>query len=93
MNRCLEAYTTSIVSQHDAATAGIIAPFTGSQKHVVERYRLIENGTRLSVVFMLEDPEYLVEPMTHSRELIYSPHLTLSRFDCDPEATRRFLRE
>jgi len=66
---------------------------SGSQKHVVERYRLIENGTRLSVDFMLEDSEYLVEPMTHSRELIYSPHLTLSRFDCDPEATRRFLRE
>jgi len=66
---------------------------SGSQKHVVERYRLIEDGTRLSVEFMLEDPEYLAEPMTHSRELIYSLHLTLSRFDCDPDATRRFLRE
>jgi hypothetical protein len=66
---------------------------SGSQKHVVERYRLIENGTRLLAEFMLEDSEYLAEPMTHSRELIYSPHLTLSRFDCDPAATRRFLRE
>ncbi len=66
---------------------------SGSQKHVVERYRLVENGTRLSVKFMLEDPEYLAESMSHSRELIYSPHLTLSRFDCDIEATRRFLRE
>jgi hypothetical protein len=66
---------------------------SGSQKHVVERYRLVENGTRLLVEFMLEDPEYLAEPMSHSRELIYSPHLTLSRFDCDLEATKRFLRE
>ena len=64
---------------------------SGPQKHVVERYRLIEGGTRMSVEFMLEDPEYLAQPMTHSWELIYSPHLELTTFDCDPDATSRFL--
>ena len=64
---------------------------SGGQKHVLERYSLIENGTRIAVEFILEDSEYIAEPLTHSRELIYSPHLQSSRFDCDPEATRRFM--
>ena len=64
---------------------------SGAQKHVVERYRLIENGTRMMAEFMLEDPEYLAEPLTHAREMIYSPEMEFSAFDCDLEATRRFL--
>lgn len=66
---------------------------SGSQKHVVERYRLSPDRRRLIVEFMLEDPEYLAEPLTHTRELIYSPQLQISKFGCDPETTRRFLRE
>ena len=66
---------------------------SGAQKHVVERYRLSEDGTRVAVEFMLEDPEYLAEPLTHSRELIHSPQFELTSFDCDPEAARRFLRQ
>jgi hypothetical protein len=57
---------------------------------VVERYRLTEAGTRIVVEFTLEDPEYIAVPLTHSRELIHSPHMQFSRFNCDPEATRRF---
>ncbi len=64
---------------------------SGGQKHVVERYRLIQDGARIAVEFMLEDPEYLVGQMKHSRELVYSPHVQMEPFDCDPEATRRFL--
>jgi hypothetical protein len=63
---------------------------SGAQKHVVERYRLTEAGTRIVVEFTLEDPEYIAVPLTHSRELIHSPHMQFSRFNCDPEATRRF---
>lgn len=65
---------------------------SGAQKHVVERYRLIEEGTRVAVEFFLEDPEYLAEPLIHSRELMYSPHEEMYRFNCDPEATSRFVR-
>jgi len=64
---------------------------SGAQKHVVERYRLIEEGTRIAVEFVLEDPEYIAEPLTHARELIYSPQMEISRYDCDPEAARRFV--
>ncbi len=64
---------------------------SGARKHVVERYRLAEDGTRMVVEFMLEDPEYIVGSLTHTRELIYSPQMEISRFDCDPEAARRFL--
>lgn len=64
---------------------------SGAHKHVVERYRLIENGTRIAVEFTLEDPEYIAAPLTHARELIYSPQLPSEPFDCDPQATRRFL--
>ena len=64
---------------------------SGGQKHVIERYQLTEDGTRVVVEFMLEDPDYMAEPMVHSRELIYSPHVEILRFDCDPESTSRFL--
>ena len=64
---------------------------SGGQKHVVERYQLIENGTRIAVDFMLEDPQYIAEPLVHSRELIYSPQLGSNLFDCDPEAASRFV--
>lgn len=64
---------------------------SGAQKHVVERYRLIEDGTRISANFVLEDPEYIAEPLTHARELIYSPQMEIATYGCDPEAARRFL--
>ena len=64
---------------------------SGAQKHVTERYRLLPGGTRAVVEFTLEDPEYLAEPLTHSRELIFSPELEPMAFDCDAQATRRFL--
>ena len=40
---------------------------------------------------VLEEPEYLVEPMRHARELIYVPDIDMTPFSCDPEATHRFL--
>ena len=66
---------------------------SGAQKHVVERYQLTEDGTRVVASFLLEDPEFIAEPMTHTRELIYSPHMEMLRFDCDAEATRRFVTQ
>jgi len=64
---------------------------SGAQKHVVERYRLLQEGTQIAAEFILEDPEYITEPMAHSRELIYSPQLESQPFDCDPAASRRFV--
>jgi hypothetical protein len=45
------------------------------------------------VEFMLEDPDYIAAPMTHTRELVYTPDADMSPFNCDLESTRRFLSE
>ena len=66
---------------------------SGGQKHVVERYRLNENGAHIDLEFTLEDPEYLAEPMVHRRQLNYSPHMQMFPGACDPEATRRFVSD
>ncbi len=63
---------------------------SGAQKHVVERYRLLDDG-RLEVEFFLEDPEYVIGSMTHTRALLYRPNTNMESFNCDEEATRRFL--
>jgi len=65
---------------------------SGSQKHVVEKYRLIEDGTAMAAEFMLEDPEFLAEPMYHSRVLLHSPHLRMLGTECDLESTTRLLK-
>lgn len=82
--------TTNFIAHRSPYQIGIPA---GNQKHVIERYQLIEDGARMAVEFILEDPEYLAEPLLHSRELVYSPHMTMFQFDCDPDATSRFLRD
>ena len=64
---------------------------SGAQKHVVERYRLTGNGAHINLEFTLEDPEYIAEPMVHTRLLNYSPHLTFYEGECDEESTSRFL--
>ena len=64
---------------------------SGPQKHVEERYQLIDGGTHLEVTFTLEDPEYIVGRMEYSRQLRFVPDADMSPFNCDLESTRRFL--
>ena len=66
---------------------------SGGQKHVVETFRLTEDGTHIDLEFTLEDPEFLAEPMMHSRQLIHSPHLEMSHGACDPEAAGRWVND
>ena len=63
---------------------------SGAQKHVIERYELSPDATRLTLTFSVEDPEYLAEPMTGSVEWDYAPGFELLRFDCDPEIASRY---
>jgi hypothetical protein len=60
------------------------------QKHMVERYSLSDDGTRMLVDVMLEDPVYLAEPFHGQLEWQYSPNLRLQRYNCDPEISRVF---
>ena len=63
---------------------------SGPRKHVVERYRLSEDRTRILIDFVVEDPEYLAAPITASAEWDYAPQQRLQRFGCTPEQARRF---
>ncbi len=64
---------------------------SGVQKHVVERFRLSEDGTQMLIDVFLEDPEYFEEPFTATLVWNYSPHLERLSIPCDPEIARRFL--
>jgi hypothetical protein len=66
---------------------------SGAQKHVVERLTLTDEGRRLIVEFILDDPQYIAEPFQYAREFLYSPEADMSPFDCDLESTRRFVPE
>ncbi|MBT5031274.1 MAG: hypothetical protein HOM55_03155 [Proteobacteria bacterium] len=66
---------------------------SGAQKHVIERYRLIDDGSHMNVEFFLEDPEYIDGSMTYDRDLRYTPQSDMSPFNCDLEATSRFVPE
>lgn len=65
---------------------------SGPKKHVIETYRLIEDGASLEMSFTLNDPDYLTEPLHHSRIMTYTPQLTMYASDCDPESTAQFLK-
>jgi hypothetical protein len=66
---------------------------SGARKHVVQRYQLTDGGTRLTVEFTLEDPEFIAQPMTHRRKLLFRPEADMSPFDCDLASTRRYIDE
>jgi hypothetical protein len=63
---------------------------SGAERHVVERYSLNENRTRIVLDLFVEDPEYLAEPVTGRVEWIYAPELQRYGYDCDPEVSRAF---
>ncbi len=65
---------------------------SGPEKHVVERYALSEDGTRIDIEFVLEDPEYLAEPFAGTVVWHYAPHFKMLGFDCDIENSSRYAR-
>ncbi len=80
---------TTLFTESRAPFPGIGIP-SGTQKHVVERYTLTEDGTRAMINTRMEDPEYLAEPLLADFVWRYSPHLQMLRYDCDPETARQF---
>lgn len=64
---------------------------SGTQKHVLEQYQLVDDGSHIRVSFTLEDPENIVGSMSHTRDLRYAPQSDMSPFNCDLEATSRFV--
>lgn len=66
---------------------------SGAQRHVIERYTLSEDGTRIVLDLFVEDPEYLVEPLSARVEWHYTPEFQRYGYDCDPEVSRMFRLE
>ena len=64
---------------------------SGRGKHLVERFQLSADRTRVTYSFELEDPEYLTAPVTGSVEWVHRPDLTYTGYSCDSEVAGRFL--
>ena len=86
-NGTLVVDTVQFEEQQSANGQGVPS---SPQKHMVERYTLSEDGTRLIVEVFLEDPVYLAQPFSGQLEWQYTPNLELHRYNCDPEISRVF---
>jgi len=64
---------------------------SGRGKHLVERFQLSQDRTRLTYSYELGDPEYLTKAVTGSVEWVYRPDLKYVGYKCDREIARRFL--
>jgi hypothetical protein len=59
---------------------------SSTQRHVVERYGISDDGTRAIVDVVMTDPVYLAEPFRGRTEMTYVPQLQLYRYDCNVAA-------
>jgi hypothetical protein len=66
---------------------------SGSRKHLVERFDLSPDRTRLTYRFMLEDPDYLAAPITGQVQSVYRPEIEFEPVACDQESAKRFAGE
>jgi hypothetical protein len=79
---------TTQFSDHKEGTA--IGLPSGAGKHLIERFSLSEDRRHLIYDVLLEDPEYLAEPVTHRSEWDHRPDLEPTGLACDLEVARRF---
>jgi len=80
--------TTDFSSHASGIRTGVPS---GRGKHLVERFQLSPDRTRLTYSYELEDPEYLTKPVTGTVEWVYRPDLKYVGYKCDREIARRFL--
>ena len=64
---------------------------SGSEKHVVERWTLSDDGTQIHFDIVLRDPEYLAEPITAEFVWNFSPQYEALSVECNPDVARRYL--
>lgn len=62
----------------------------GPLKHSIETYQLSEDGKQLKVDWVIEDPEYMLEPMTGGIVWDYAPDRQLMPFGCNPDNARLY---
>jgi len=65
---------------------------SSEKKHLVERFKLIDDGRRLQLDYVMEDPVYLTEPVSMSVTFSLNPDYPWQdEYGCDPEASSRHL--
>lgn len=78
---------TRLFTQHILGTNGRIP--SGRQKHVVERLSPSEDRKSVVYEYRVEDPEFLLEPISGRATWDYKPDLTPSGLPCDLSFARR----
>ena len=78
---------TRLLAEHRSAL--IDGAPMGTSRHVVERFALSEDGRRLLIDFVVEDPDYLEEPFAGEMEWDFAPQLEFINIDCDPEISAK----
>ena len=79
-------------AQFEPVEWGIGAGVSSSdQKHVVERYSMIDDGSGLQVDYTFEDPVYLTEPVELARTFFLDAGYPWQDYNCDPTASSRHL--
>ena len=58
---------------------------SGAQKHVIERFRLSDDGTQLIIDYVVEDQEYLSEPTIGTSVWDYAADNEMLPFGCNVE--------
>lgn len=64
---------------------------SSADKHVVERYTLIDGGNGMRVEYTFEDTVYLNEPVTMSDTFFLDPGYPWQDYNCDANASSRHL--
>ncbi len=84
---------TALFAAHPASSLRGLPVPSSEEKHLVERFTLAEDGTKLIYEILLEDPAYLAEPIAQTHEWDYRPDIVPGEVDCDLDSARRHLTE
>jgi hypothetical protein len=63
---------------------------SSAAKHIVERFTLADDRKHIDYEAIVEDPEYIAEPVTHRQLWDYRPDQMPSNLPCDPDAASDF---
>jgi hypothetical protein len=66
---------------------------SSSQKRLIERFRVGDDGRTLIYSGVIEDPVYLTKPAEWTGRWEYRPRMAHSNQKCDVEVARRFLEQ
>ena len=66
---------------------------SGPEKRLTERFELAADGTGIDYSYVMEDPDYLAEPVSGASRWDYRPDLDPDPLPCDLESARRYLTE